>query len=581
MKLHGLLTVSLLSSAALLRAAPVDSHVASVTVYADRAQVTRAAAVAVAAGDNTLVFEHLPDGLDDRSLQFSASGTVASTVLDVNAQTVFAETAPVERVEDLEKQLRALKKLVRNLDGRAAILTDERDYVKRMLLAATNPAAPAGAAEGVREARPSVDEWQKLYGYSEETLGKIDAEMQSIEDQRDDLSAKRTVLEQELGSLRTPSEKRFKNVTVRVSAAAAGDLTVSLRYILAGAGWQPAYDARLNADDHTVELDYFGLVRNATGEDWKNVGLTLSTAHPGLGGGAPELRPWLVDILQPMPARLEEKAAFQNKAYAPNSALAGTRVRDDVEGVVDSASVVTQNFLLDTGAENAPVAGKYRGAQVDTAATSATFRVEAPVTILSDNSTQRVAVASAKLGADLRFEATPKRMEAAFLGASSTNTTEYPFLAGPMNTFLDGNFVAASYLRAVMPGEKFELQLGADEGISVKRRVVNRFSENTGLTGNGRRVTYEILVTVVNHKKTQEKFAFKEPMPVSRNEKIEVKLLSPEEGAVGTKDAPKEVTREEDGKLVWRFDLKPGEKREVTLKFSIDYPADTRVSGLE
>jgi len=43
---------------------------------------------------------------------------------------------------------------------------------------------------------------------------------------------------------------------------------------------------------------------------------------------------------------------------------------------------------------------------------------------------------------------------------------------------------------------------------------------------------------------------------VSRQEKIEVKLLAPDEETVGTKDNPKEVTRDEDGKLVWRIDLK-------------------------
>ena len=73
---------------------------------------------------------------------------------------------------------------------------------------------------------------------------------------------------------------------------------------------------------------------------------------------------------------------------------------------------------------------------------------------------------------------------------------------------------------------------------------------------------------------------FKEAIPVSRNEKIVVKLLTPTEREVGTAAAPKEVSREEDGKLVWRLDLKPGEKREITLKVSVDHPADVDVAGL-
>ena len=222
-----------------------------------------------------------------------------------------------------------------------------------------------------------------------------------------------------------------------------------------------------------------------------------------------------------------------------------------------------------------------RAAVVEANATSATFKIPATVSVPANNSVQKVSIISMKLAAKLEYEATPKLSEAAFLSAAASNGSDYPLLAGAMNTFLDDTFIAASRLKTVMPGEKFELHLGADEGIAIKRRLVNRFAENTGLTNNGRRVTYEYLVTITNNKKTEERVMFKEPLPVSRQEKIEVKLIAPEEDTVGTKEAPKEVTREEDGKLVWRLDLKPGEKREVPIKFSISYPADLRVSGVE
>jgi uncharacterized protein (TIGR02231 family) len=172
-------------------------------------------------------------------------------------------------------------------------------------------------------------------------------------------------------------------------------------------------------------------------------------------------------------------------------------------------------------------------------------------------------------------------MEAAFLSAAATNTSDYPLLAGAMSTFFDDTFVATGNLKTVMPGEKFDLALGVDEGIAVKRRVVNRFVEDTGFTGKSRRVTYEILVTLTNNKTTPERVVFKEPTPISHDEKIGVKILTPQEKEIGSTANPKEVTREEDGKLVWRVNLKPGEKREFPLKLSVEFPADTTVVGLE
>ena len=134
-----------------------------------------------------------------------------------------------------------------------------------------------------------------------------------------------------------------------------------------------------------------------------------------------------------------------------------------------------------------------------------------------------------------------------------------------------------------MPQEKFDLSLGADEGITIKRKVVNRFAEKTGFSNSGNRVTYTFEITVTNLKKAVQHVVFKELLPLSRNEKITVKLIEPRESDVGTLDKPKEVTLEEDNKLVWRVDVPPGKDkaRKITLKFSVDYPADFNITGLE
>eukprot|EP01031_Cornospumella_fuschlensis_P017616 gene17616-biopygen14861 len=73
-----------------------------------------------------------------------------------------------------------------------------------------------------------------------------------------------------------------------------------------------------------------------------------------------------------------------------------------------------------------------------------------------------------------------------------------------------------------------DLALGVDEGIALQRKLVNRFAEDTGLTNGGRRVTYEFLLSVQNNKKTAERVVLHDQLPLSRNEKIVVKHLSPD-----------------------------------------------------
>ena len=566
------LALSLFPFTAALCAEPLDSHISAATVYLDRAVVTRSAGIELSAGEHLLSFEQLPTALVDQSLQASGHGTATVTILDVSVRTAHVDFTPNERVKEIEETLRGLQKQQRAIDDRAQILAEHREFVKRMQQASTStvilPRGTDAAQGGGAVGRPTLDEWQKLYVFSDETLGKIAAEMQSLDAQREDLKLKQTAAEQQLNELRGAGGRSFKTVTVRVAVSAPGRLELVLKYAVPGASCAPAYDARLRTADRAVELAYFGLVRNGTGEDWNNIALTLSTARPSLGGGAPEPSPWIVDVERPEGEEVVKLAPFavvSERARRP-MAFKEMAVAAAPSGGGEPAQDKEARALTAT---------------VEAGATSATFAIPVAVTVPGDNSTQKVAIATAKLAAKLQYQATPKLLESAFLDAEAVNTTEYTLLAGAMNTFLDDTFVAASSLKTVMPGEKFELRLGADDGIAIKRKLVNRFSENTGLTNKGRRVTYDILVTVANNKKTAERVVFKEPLPVSRNEKIEVSLIAPAEKTVGTKEQPKEATREEDGVLVWRIDLKPGEKREVPVKFSVSYPGDVNVSGLE
>jgi uncharacterized protein (TIGR02231 family) len=123
-----------------------------------------------------------------------------------------------------------------------------------------------------------------------------------------------------------------------------------------------------------------------------------------------------------------------------------------------------------------------------------------------------------------------------------------------------------------MAGEKFDLALGADEGISVKHKRVTKFTEDTGLTNSGKRVTYEYLITVQNNKKTAERVIVADQLPLSRNEKVVVKQLSPD---------IRDLKPTDEGSLKWTLDLKPGEKRELTVKFAVEFANDVNVTGLE
>jgi uncharacterized protein (TIGR02231 family) len=542
-----------------LSAAPVQSKIGSVTVYTDRAVVARSATLEIKApGVVEAEFTSLPTALMDQSLQASGRGTAQATILDLSTKTVHLEAPQNERVKTLEQELQALQRQQQQLDDKEAIVKQQEGYLAKIL---GSTAAPP--AQG--QARPAVEEWAKLLSFQQEQLVKYTQQHRELAVEKTALLAKISAAQQNLDELRGDSGRDVKVVVVRLDAASAGSLELKLSYAVPGANWTPGYDARLRVEARQLELAYFGHVRNRTGEDWSGVALTLSTAKPSLGGGVPELSPWIVDVYQPVDKMMVRGS--RSDSSMPLASMA-PRMR-----MPEGKSIAF---------EEAPALSVQQAfATVDSSTTSATFRITAPFTLRSDGSTQKVSIATVKLASKLQFDAVPKLAETAYLNAKVTNSSEYPLLAGAVNTFLDDSFVATSRLKTVMPGEKFDLALGADEGITVKRRLVNRFTENVGLTSKTVRVTYESLVTLTNNKKTAERVVFKEPIPVSRHEQVEVQLLTPAERELSTKESPKDIELEEGGRLVWKVDLKPGEKREFPLKIQVQHPVGASVSGLE
>jgi uncharacterized protein (TIGR02231 family) len=539
---------------------PVTSRITAVAVYPDRAVLTRLGRVELPAGDSELVLDGLPAALVDESLQVSGRGTAAATILDVNLRRTFLETSPDPRLRALDEELANLQREDEALVARLKQLDEQRSLLQRIEAALT-----ATPTKDSPTARPSLDEWQRLLAFQAENLTRLAGDQQSLQLQRSALAAKIAAVEAQLNEIRgrSPQRRSQKAATLRVSASRAGTLELSVSYTTPGASWSAAYDARLRAETRAIDVTYYGVIRNGTGEDWNGVALTLSTARPGLGGGAPTLSPWVVEPVRPMPT------AYLAQGVASSEFKSARRAAGPPEALTLAGSAPAES--------DATVAE----ATVQTGLSSATFRIEAPLSLPSDRSAQKVVITTLNCPAELRYETAPKLIEAAYLSASSTNRSDFPWLAGPVNAFLGDTFIATSALRAVMPGETFALSLGVDDSIAVKRRIVKRFTEDTGLTNSGRRITHEYVVTLTNNKKTAERIVLREPTPVSRDEKIVIKVITPAERDISSAAAPKEISREADGILAWRIDLKPGEKREVPIKLTIEHPADVTVTGLD
>ncbi|WP_256676120.1 mucoidy inhibitor MuiA family protein [Pseudomonas sp. SCB32] len=536
-----------LASAPLLAAPQVaDSRISAVTVYTDRAIVTRTATLQLPAGQHEIALEQLPLRIDDNSLQASLSASAAATLLDVSSAPQVSPPSEDNRLQQLDSQLREIARQEREISDRGSVLENQKQFLADIQASSTKP------AKG--QALPSIDELKNLLQMSEGNLGRILDEQRKLDQQSEELQQRKQELENQRSHL-AGDGTHYKRAILRVALEKPAQVRLQLSYTLYDASWRPAYDARLRDGEEQIEMTYQGIVRQSSGEDWTDVDLTLSTARPNLGSSVPALSPWFVDTFDPRVALAASPAPAPVVPMMAMEAKKAQRFEADELAVAGSLA-------------DMPVAI----AEVSGATTSASFHIPTRATLNSDGSSQKVSIAQFKLPATFRYLATPSLREAAYLQADTRNASDYPLLPGTLNTYLGNTFVASGQLRAVMPGETFELALGGDEAMSIKRKLVNRYTESTGLTGGRKRITYEFRIDAQNNHKTEQRLQFKDRLPVSRNEQIKVALLEPEDPS---------VAREDDGKLMWDWQLKPGEKRSTTFKFSVEYPKELAVSGLD
>ena len=121
--------------------------------------------------------------------------------------------------------------------------------------------------------------------------------------------------------------------------AKGGEGHLVVTHFVYDANWSPVYDMALDRKAGKLIVDRGVLVRQASGEDWSGIALTLSTARPSEQSEPSQLYPWLRRVEDPLPdaetlrmsggvadAMMEpEPVAAQRRWKAPRCPIRATR----------------------------------------------------------------------------------------------------------------------------------------------------------------------------------------------------------------------------------------------------------------
>ena len=346
---------------------------------------------------------------------------------------------------------------------------------------------------------------------------------------------------QRLGQARRTHPRYEATIEVQLEAQAAFELTLEVSYRTPCALWRPEHLCRLTQTPEggaQLQITTAAVAWQRTGEDWSNVHCRFSTARPTQHATPP--------LLSEDPLQLRRKTDAEKRTII-------VEARDQsiaIAGLGGGPSTV------------ADMPG------VDDCGEPLLMEASRPATLPSTGQPIRVELHSLTVPCQVERICYPERGPAAHLRATATLTGTRPLLAGPIAVVRNGELCGRGRIAFVGRGEPFEVGLGTDDAVRVRRQV-QESREVTPLVGT-QKLTRTIKLYVSNLSGTAQKLGLTERVPVSELRDVEVTLLQSSGVHFDSKD----------GFAKFPLELPARATRELQLIYRIEAPARVVLPGL-
>jgi uncharacterized protein (TIGR02231 family) len=509
-----------------------DAHIDHVTVYRQGAVVTRVAEIAVPAGSHRVILRGLPADVDENTLQV--------TMGDAGVQLGAIEVVRINEANFVSEAERELRRRIEEAGDQQAVLKDEvataQSQLKLLDSLASNPAGgPNKAVVDAANLAAVLGTMATGESAARKRVRDANLQLRAVARQLEQLNA-------DLAKVATTS-KQSTEVRAAVLADAPVTSGVAVSYKVADAGWQWIYQARLDTTRKHLVLDRQGSVSQGTGEDWKGVELTLTTALPAGDLNTPVLGSLFVDLQQSAPP-IESRIAPFMRATA-------------------SAAAASDGAL-----EEVTVSGARRQA-ADVAGTEyvADYHVPSRISLLADRQPRLFPIAQNAFDVELVARVVPSLSHEAHLEAVFKYSEPLPIEAGELELYRDGAYVGAADTPAFLPGAAVRMPFGVDERLRVTLREEPTQSGEKGLLTRQTIKEVRQRIDITNYHPVVIPVEVVDRVPISKNQDVHVEIL---------KGATDPSVKDLDGKAgVWLWNLAPEPQQTVTIHraYSIQYPA--------
>jgi uncharacterized protein (TIGR02231 family) len=512
--------------------ATAGERIERVVVFADRAEVTRVSVASCTSGTASVPFVSLPDAIDLRTLRGEADG---------DAVFVGVSTTTVVLAEDNDKQVAELTEQIQQLDDQLTLLQRRQadDNERSGTWTSYGAWARAVIGEDLRQPKPDIGRWEQLLTTMQNESVSANTSQVSRDAEVRTLSRNRERLANRLERLNPVDVPTHLTATVAVRCGNSSSPTVRLSYVVPSATWGPEYDVRFTGaskaktGDGNAALTVAGVVRQASGEDWVDAEVWLSTSKPRLGGEAPMPNPIYVngapeDAQKTLVSAQEDRAEDLKSGESRSASAAGAALEDGGKSMV--------------------------------------LKLPKRVTVRADGRPYWFPINEVTTKARSSLVATPAFSPWVYQVVALKNPAAHPLLAGVVHVFRGSTFVGDATVAYRAAGEPFELSLGVDEEVRLERQDLLDQKREAGFLSGSQSVAQSYRTILHNRSDQDVSVEIREQVPVSKTADIVVKI-----DAATTAGYRLDALR---GHLTWQAAMKKGAKSQHDVAFTIALPKE-------
>jgi hypothetical protein len=607
--------VCLLAITPLAAAEPIktEGRVTDVTVYQGQALVTREIELESVDGLVEVVVSSLPESVITGSLFAEPTG-------DVQVRSVRYRERPIEadvrqEVRELDEQIQAVSDKIAAVIEQRTLLNERKAYLDKLKDFTANTSNQE-LKSGVLNAETLKSLTEFMFA-ERDSIGERELELAKEERAH---NKEMELLKRKRQTIAEGSARTVREAVVFINATEAGAATLRLSYLVGNASWTPSYNLRATEARDEITVEYNASIQQMSGEDWSDVHMVLSTATPSLVAKAPTLEALTIKLGQPVRDQ-EPMLAAQNysrmkqeidqlskargnaamasgqmaNAPASESAFAGEEIVGrrgggmggygggvggwDFSGQTASTdaglnSYACQLQLMDLNNEMSTLRLEDQSIK-QAEGVSVSYKLANSTSLPSRSDRQLIQIASVPLKGEFYRLATPVLTSFVYEEAKLTNTSDEVFLAGPVATFLGGQFVGRGEMPTVAVGESFTVGLGIDSSLRAERKLLKK---DERIQGGNRVVDFIYELKLENFGDKPAKVRLLDRMPTVGENDIKVTLVKSDQEL--SDDESYQMNQRKDGILRWDIEVPAqaiGPKQKV-LKYTMQIEYDKQLS---